>query len=66
MFGEPIEAAPGQRRPGDDDDRPAVQVHHPIVLLILPRSRPQPRAGTSTIHLKGGEAEPLLMAALGG
>jgi hypothetical protein len=39
MFGQPIEAAPGQRRPGDDDNSPAVLVHHPIALLLA-GSRP--------------------------
>ena len=38
-FGQPIEAASAQRRPGDDDNSPAVLVHHPIVLLLA-GSRP--------------------------
>jgi hypothetical protein len=38
MFGQPIEAGPGQRQPGDDDNSPAVLVRHPIVLF--PPARP--------------------------
>jgi len=57
MFRQPIEAGPGQRPPGDDDNSPAVLVRH-LIVPFPPARAPTPWLGLGD-PVNYAEAEPM-------